>query len=141
MYVDLPGMFQSPDMVTGPSHRPDLIVIDKSNHMFVVELTAGHEIAVESNVKRKAERYRQFLMDRSLNRTYKGIKFINLVVSTGGVMIAKDSYGIFPMLKKLACDQVSVRYITVKLIEVCIRTSYYLFCMRHDHTPGMFTGD
>ena len=32
-----------------------MIVIDKSNRMYIIELTVGHELKAEPNAKRKAE--------------------------------------------------------------------------------------
>ena len=61
-FVDLPGRFSTPDIITGPSLRPDMIVIDKSNRMYIIELTVGHESNAESNTKRKAEKYSQLLL-------------------------------------------------------------------------------
>ena len=60
IFVDLPGRFSTPDIITGPSLRPDMIVIDKSNRMYIIELTVGHESNAESSAKRKAEKYSQF---------------------------------------------------------------------------------
>ena len=34
------------------------------------------------------------------------------------------------MLKELNVDDNAVKYIASKLIEICIRSSYYIFCMR-----------
>ena len=43
-----------------------MIVIDKSNRMYIIELTVGHESNAESNEKHKAEKYNQFLHDEAL---------------------------------------------------------------------------
>ena len=34
------------------------------------------------------------------------------------------------MLKELSVDDTAVKYIASKLIEICIRSSYHIFCMR-----------
>ena len=36
----------------------------------------------------------------------------------------------FKMLQELNVDDTAVKYIASKLIEICIRSSYYIFCMR-----------
>ena len=42
IYVDLAGRFLCPDIITGASPRPDVILIDSENKMYVVELTVDH---------------------------------------------------------------------------------------------------
>ena len=128
-FVDLPGRFSTPDIITGPSLRPDMIVIDKSNRMYIIELTVGHESNAESNAKRKAETYSQLLHDEALCRTYKSIEFINLVMTTGGVF-SKDTRSFFTMLNTLKIDSSLIKYTALKVTCICIRTSYYIFCMR-----------
>ena len=128
-FVDLPGRFSTPDIITGPSLRPDMIVIDKSNRMYIIELTVGHESNAEPNAKRKAEEYSQLLHDEVLCRTYKSIEFINLVMTTGGVF-SKDTRSFFTMQNTLKIDSSLIKYTAVKVTCICIRTSYYIFCMR-----------
>ena len=106
-----------------------MIVIDKSNRMSIIELTVGHESNAESNAKRKAEKYSQLLHDEALCRTYKSIEFINLVMTTGGVF-SKDTRSFFTMLNTLKIDSSLIKYTAVKVTCICIRTSYYIFCMR-----------
>ena len=109
--------------------RPDMIVIDKSNRMYIIELTVGHESNAESNAKRKAEKYSQLLHDEALCRKYKSIDFINLVMATRGVF-SKDTRSFFTMLDTLKHDSSLIKYTAVKMTCICIRTSYYIFCMR-----------
>ena len=106
-----------------------MIVIDKSNKMYIIELTIGHESNGESNTRRKAEKYSQLLHDEALCRTYKSIEFINLVMTTGGVFV-KDARSFATMLNTLKIDSSLIKYIAVKVTCICIRTSYYIFCMR-----------
>ena len=129
IFVDLPGRFSTPDIITGPSLRPDMVVIDKSNRMYIIELTVGHESNAESNAKRKAEKYSQLLHDEALCRSYRSIDFINLVMTTGGVF-SKDTRSFFTMLNTLKIDSSLIKYTAVKVTCICIRTSYYIFCMR-----------
>ena len=129
IFVDLPGRFSTPDIITGPSLRPDMIVSDKSNKMYIIELTVGHESNAESNAKRKAEKCSQLLHDEALCRTYRSIDFINLVMTTGGVF-SKDARSFFTMLNTLKIDSSLIKCTAVKVTCICIRTSYYIFCMR-----------
>ena len=100
IYVDLPGRFLCPDSITGASHRPGMILIDSENKMYIVEVTVGHESIVDRNIKRKADKYSHLLKDQRLLRTHKKVEFINLVITTGGV-ISKDTKPFFTMLNSL----------------------------------------
>ena len=128
LYCDLPS-YSSPEIVTGSSSRPDLLAIDEKNKRYVVELTVGHETNTEKNEKRKREKYEHLLRDGTLKRVYKKIKFINLVMTTAGIY-SRESDQFFKMLQELKVDDTAVKYIASKLIEICIRSSYYIFCMR-----------
>ena len=127
IYVDLPGRFLCPDSITGASHRPDMILIDSENKMYLVELTVGHESNVDRNIKRKADKYSHLLKDQRLLRTHKKVEFMNLVITTGEVF-SKDTKPFFTMLNSLQTN--IVKYVALRVITVCIRTSYYIFCMR-----------
>ena len=128
LYCDL-ASYSSPEIVTGSSSRPDLLAIDKKYNLYVVELTVGHETNTEKNEQRKKEKYEHLLRDETLKRVYKKIKFINLVMTTAGIY-SKESDQFFKMLEDLSVDDIAVKYIASKLIEICIRFSYYIFCMR-----------
>ena len=42
LYCDIPS-FLSPGIVTGTAVPPDLLVVDRMNNLFIIELTVGHE--------------------------------------------------------------------------------------------------
>ena len=128
IYCDLPS-YSSPEIVTGLSSRPDLLAFDKKNNLYVLELTVGHETNTEKNEKRKKEKYEQLLRDGTLKRVYKEIKFINLVMTTAGIY-SRESDQFFKMLQEMNADDTAVKYIASKLIEICIRPSNFIFCMR-----------
>ena len=113
---------------SGTKHnRPDMILIDSENKMYIVELTVGHESNVDRNIKRKADKYSNLLKDQRLLRTHKKVEFINLAITTGAVF-SKDTKPFFTMLNPLQTN--IVKYVAIRVITVCIRTSYYIFCMR-----------
>ena len=53
---DIPS-FLSPEIVTGTDARPDLLVVDRMNNLFIIELTVGHESCTMANATRKAKKY------------------------------------------------------------------------------------
>ena len=106
----------------------------------VLELTVGFETNLEKNSKRKLECYKNFL--RRLKDTYDVI-YADLSMGCVGV-IGKGNNEFQEMLKqeglkykdlqKLFTDfglEISeYDYLIRKIINVCIRASYYIFCQR-----------
>ena len=60
LYVDN-DKFRSPSIITGDDQRLDLLLIDKRNNMYVLELTIGFELNIEKNAKWKNDKYKELL--------------------------------------------------------------------------------
>ena len=76
------------------------------------------------SVKREIEKY-----EHLLKRAYKNIKFVNLVMITAGIY-SRELDQFFKMLK-VNLEDTAVKYIIAsKLSEICIRSSYYVLCVR-----------
>ena len=43
--------------MTGTADRPDLLVVDRMNNLFIIELTVGHKSNTVANATRKAKKY------------------------------------------------------------------------------------
>ena len=56
------------------------------------------------------------------------VKFINL--SLGAIGIYSKSQDTSDLLSDIEVDKVHSRYVLSKISNVCIRTTYYLFCLR-----------
>ena len=80
--------FRSPSIITGDNQRPDLLLIDKKNNMYVLEQTIGFEPKIKKNAKRKNDKYKEVL--KSMEKDYTSVTFINLDMGSLGV-IGKDS--------------------------------------------------
>ena len=128
LYCDIPS-FLSPEIVTGTAARPDLLVVDRMNNLFIIELTVGHESKMVATATRKAKKYEHLLNDSDLKRLHRKICFMNLVMTAIGIY-SKHSEEFFKMLKDLNIDNTATTYISTKLTEICLRSSYYIFCMR-----------
>ena len=50
-------------------------------------------------------------------------------MTTAGIY-SRESDQFFNIMKELNVDNAAVKYIASKLIVICIRSSYYLFCMK-----------
>ena len=119
----------SPEIVTCTAARPDLLVVDGKCNLFIIELTVGHESNTDANATRKAKKYEHLLDDKDLKRSYRKILFVNLVMTAIGIY-SNHSEEFFKMLKDLNIENAASKYISTKLTEICIRSSYYIFCMR-----------
>ena len=87
LYVDNDN-FRSPLIIRGDDQRPDLLLIDKRNNMYVLELTIRFEQNVEKNGKRKNDKYKELL--KSMEKDYTSVTFMNLIIGSLGI-IGKDS--------------------------------------------------
>ena len=89
----------------------------------------GPESATKSNADRKAAKYKHLMKDKKITGAYNEANFVNLVMTLIGVYSAHVER-FFSMLKSLGIDRSATKYITSKLREICIRLSYFIFCMR-----------
>ena len=126
LYVDN-DKFQSPSIITGDDQIPDLLLIDKRNNMYVLELTVGFEPNIEKNAKRKNDKYKELL--KSMEKDYTSVTFINLSMGALGI-IGKDSINLHKLLKATYMDKSSIAYCIKKLSACCIRCTYYLVCIK-----------
>ena len=94
--------FPSPSIITGDDQRPDLLLIDKRNNMYVLELTIGFEPNIEKNGKRKNDKYKELL--KSMENDYTNVTFINLSMDSLGI-IGKDSINLYKLLKTTNMDK------------------------------------
>ena len=94
LYVDN-NNFRSPSIITGDDQRPDLLVIDKRNSIYVLELTVGFEPNIEKNGKRKNDKYKELL--KSMEKYYTSVTFMNLSMGSLGI-IGKDSINLHKLL-------------------------------------------
>ena len=61
---------------------------------------------------------------------FKTVKFINLSVSAVGVF-DQELLDFIEMLKELNVDNNHQKYILRKVINIAIRSTYYIFCCRN----------
>ena len=127
LYVDLPG-YLSPSVITGDELRPDLLITLENKIIYIVELTVGYETNLLNNATRKRHKYEELINDQQNN--YEKVIFVNLSISALGVF-SKPSLSFMDMLKDLKFDMNCRKYIIRKIINTCVRSSYYVFCKRN----------
>ena len=126
MYCDIENSeFHTPSVITGDEMRPDIVVI-KGDLCMILELTVGFETNMKKNTERKGNHYKELIS--RLNNTYK-VRFVNL--SMGGIgVIGKDS-NLQKIFMEMGLGKAETTYLTRRIINVCIRSTYYVFCQRN----------
>ena len=127
IYADLPS-FLNPSIITGEEYRPDLLIVTKDNSLYILELTVGYETNLNNNAQRKYQKYKDIITEQ--RKKFHLVKFINLSISTLGVF-EKECSLFIEMLERLKADKAHVRYVIRKIINIAIRTTYYVFCCRN----------
>ena len=127
LYVDIPG-FVNPSVLTGDNLRPDLLLAIENECLYILELTVGFESNLQVNANRKRQKYLDLIEEQKTN--YDKVKFINLSLSTLGVF-SRSAENFDEMLRSLKLDAQYSKYIKKKIVNMCIRTSYYIFCTRN----------
>ena len=127
LYADLPG-YISPSVITGDELRPDLLITLENKCIYILELTVGFESNLLINATRKRQKYQDLINEQLKN--YEKVKFVNLSISSLGVF-SHSSLDFTEMLKDLKFDEQCRKYYVRKIINICIRSSYYIFCKRN----------
>ena len=97
-------------------------------HIYILELTIGYESNLQNDATSKRQKYENLIKEQQ--KHYEKVKFVNLSISSLGVFM-ESSLGFIEMLKDLKFDGKCTKYFVRKIINTCIRSSYYIFCMRN----------
>ena len=65
----------------------------------------------------------------------KKVLFVNLSMGACGV-VGKESGKLFSMLKELGMNEMESHFLIRKLMNVCIRSTYFIFCEREKAWEG-----
>ena len=71
------------------------------------------------------------------SKNYEKVKFVNLSISSLGVF-SHSSLDFTEMLKDPKFDEQCRKYYVRKIINICIRSSYYIFCKRNKEWDNPF---
>jgi len=100
--------------------------------LYIWELTLGFETNIELNSKRKAMKYDPLIQD--IRSQYCAINFINLSMSALGIYDA-SSDTILTMMNDPGIDNSVQKSIIKKIINIAVRSTYYIFCRRNNTWP------
>ena len=120
--------FSSPSIIIGEEMWPDLLIILDRSKMFVVELTIGVESNIAMNEVRKRNKCKN--LTQSIKSNYDQVKYKNISLGAYGI-IGKGSKPFFDLLEELKNPDNERHYLTKRMINICIRTTYYVLCMRN----------
>ena len=137
VYSDIEGTeFQSPSVITGDAERPDIVVV-KGRECKVLELTVGFETNIQKNSERKQRKYADMI--KRLEREYD-VKYFDLSMGAIGV-IGNESKNVKNMFEELGLTPEESTYLVKKMTNVCIRSTYYIFCRRNKEweSPSLLT--
>ena len=123
-FVDMEG-YPNPSIITGDEQQSDFAIV-KSDNLLLFELTVGFETNIKKNFDHKVKRFQQLLA--KLSNKYK-VYYANLSLGAIGI-IGKDSL-IMTVMGNFDLSKETLNFIVNRTINVCIRTTYYIFCMRN----------
>ena len=89
----------------------------------------GFESNIQINANRKKAKYHSLISD--LTPTYSSIKFINLSMSTLGLLGKSSDSLLFLEGVKFDRPSSKYKYIVKKIMNIAIRCSYFVFCLRN----------
>ena len=122
IYADLPSIYFSMfDYLTG------------NNVLYILELTLSFETNMQVNSIRKANKYNRLVKD--LSSTYNKITFINCSMGALGVM-GSSCGSILSLLQDLNFDNLVLKRIIMKTINIAIRTSSFAKEINHGTTQN-----
>ena len=123
-FVDIKD-YPNPSIITGGDQRPDVAIV-KSYNLLLLELDVGFETNIKKKFDREAKRFQQLAAE--LSNKYK-VYCVNLSLGAIGI-IGKDSL-IMTAMGNFDLSKETLNFIVNRTINVCIRTTYYIFCMRN----------
>ena len=128
IYADVDG-FENPSIIAGVEVRPDMIIVNTTiRAIYVIELPIGFETNITKNCIRKTAHYRELC--HVLKQQYNVVEYFNLSMGAIGVF-GSECKKIYDFLGNVIGLDVSQRnFVVRKLCGVCIRSTYFLFCMR-----------
>ena len=84
-YADIPGI-DNPSVITGCNDRPDLVISDNNQNIYVVELTIGFETNMAKNCLYGRESDVMIFVTFYSRSYYNKVKYFNLCMRAIGVL-------------------------------------------------------
>ena len=113
--------------------RPDLVLTIENKCIYILELIIGFKPNLLANARRKREKYQDLVNEQlkiTKNSKIQKLQFVNVSISSLDVL-NKTSLSLIEMLKDLEFDEACRKYFVRRIIYSCIRSTYYIFCIRN----------
>ena len=123
-FVDIEG-YPNLSIITGNEQRPGFAIV-KDDNLLLLELTVGFKTNIKKYFDCKAKLYQQLLA--KLSNNYK-VYYVNLSLGAIG-MTGKNSL-IMTAMGNFDLSKETLNFVVNRTINVCIGTTYYIFCMRN----------
>ena len=121
-FVDIEG-YPNRSIINGDEQRSDFAIV-KSDNLLLRELTVGFETNIKKNFDRTTKRYQQLLAE--LSNKYK---VYNVSLGLGAIGTIEKNSLIKATMENFDLSKETLNFIVNRTINVCIRTTYYIFCM------------
>ena len=97
----------------------------------------GFETNIQKNSERKRNKYADLI--KRLEKDYD-VKYFDLSMGSIGV-IGNESKDLKTMFEKLGLTKEESNYLLKKVINVCLRSTYFIFCRRNKEweSPDLLT--
>ena len=133
LYADLPA-FMSPSFITGSAFLRDPLMLTKEEVLHILELSFGFETNIQIISELKASKY--YSLQQTLLPNYKQVKLINLSMGALGT-IEPSSESFINRLKSLGFSDKVQKHILSNLINITIRSTYFIFCCRENRGQAL----
>ena len=126
VYCDINKHFKNPSV----KDTVLILFFIKNKLLLIIELTVGFETNMMKNFERKKEKYEQLIYNLSTEYT---VEYVNLSLGALDVVkvVVNEKSELKKKLSKFGINDQSASFITKRIINIYIRTTYYIFCMRN----------
>ena len=133
VFADLPGHTVDgggtvPADICITAHKPDLVIMDqKTNSLFIIELTVPFEANVETRHKEKSDKYAHFVTDV----THMNTSVICFEVGSRGFVSTRNHNSLYT-LHKFVKPGLKLAKFKQNISALSVYSSYYIFICRKE---------
>ena len=135
VHADIEG-YPSPAVIGGDDLRPGIVEI-KGNLLYVLVLTTGFETNISNNAESEEQKYADLIENLHISREQnksENVLLANLSLEALGI-IGKEAKNQKKMRQELNLSKSEEDHIVIKLINVCVKFTYFLFCKKDSIWP------
>ena len=136
IYLDIPGQYNGistvPVDITVTNQKPDMVIIDNSGNITIMELTVPFETNIIQAEERKKQRY-QGLLDEITNKGHSA-ELITIEIGSRGLICRANSEKLFKLTKKVKkVSHKEFRTFKNDITKVSVIASYIIFYAKFEN--------